>query len=43
MRTYYESQNKKPYNIKETYTGGKSDTVTAIKTTTETKKKKSVS
>jgi dolichol-phosphate mannosyltransferase len=43
MRTYYESQNKKPYNIKETYTGGKSDAVTAIKTTTETKKRKSVS
>jgi len=25
MRTYYESQGKKPYNIKNTYQGGKND------------------
>ncbi|PIR39488.1 MAG: glycosyltransferase [Alphaproteobacteria bacterium CG11_big_fil_rev_8_21_14_0_20_39_49] len=36
MRTYYESQNKKPYNIRDTYTAGKSDS----KTTSTAKKKK---
>jgi len=42
MRTYYESQNKKPYNIKDTYTGGKSDSE-PIKKTANTKKTKTVS
>lgn len=42
MRTYYESQNKKPYNVKDTYTGGKSDSEPVTKKTT-TKKTKSVS
>jgi glycosyltransferase involved in cell wall biosynthesis len=27
MRTYYESQGKKPYNIRNTYSGGKEDNV----------------
>ena len=51
MRTYYESQNKKPYNIKDTFSGGKSDSQNVIsektkaKTTSRTKtsaKKKKV-
>ncbi len=36
MRTYYESQNKKPYNIRETFSGGKSDTKTDEKAKTKT-------
>jgi glycosyltransferase involved in cell wall biosynthesis len=39
MRTYYESQNKKPYNVKESYTGGKPDSSASKKTTTKTKAK----
>jgi len=31
MRTYYESQGKKPYNVKATYSGGKKDGAEEVK------------